>query len=87
MQYILNEDEFEEYQDVMAKRSEVPSYLDLSLFCIKVADTMPINSWKGENEPWGCIYEKRPNQYKEDEWYCDECPCQNICPMPQEVSQ
>lgn len=82
MQYILTQAEYDELRakqklDIgMQKRN-------LQKLCTQIADTMPVSvSWikNGAPEPWGCILtpEGDPTDH---EWYCDECPVQDICPL------
>jgi len=40
---------------------------------------MPVKwGWSKDEEakPWGCIHSQQ------EEWYCDSCPVQEICPEP-----
>lgn len=87
MQYLLSE---EEYKDLLNRIEEAESKsFDLSKkklqeLCTKIADTMPIKcSWdkKREPAPWGCLI-TRQNDPEDPygEWYCDDCPVQDICP-------
>lgn len=82
MQYILTE---EEYQALTKKKDWKAGVgvtgKRLQQICTKVADEMPIKwSWGGSNpEPWGCIITK---EKQGEEWYCDQCPVQDICPHP-----
>ncbi len=75
MQYILTE---REYKALKNKQK-----LDLGLqedklqaLCTKIANEMPVNWGWGDPDPkpWMCILTE------EDEWYCDSCPVQEICP-------
>lgn len=77
MMYILTE---QEYGDLRKKQA-----LDLKLkkdelqkLCSKIANEMPVKwGWGGPDpKPWGCVL----TQEGDDEWYCDKCPVQTICP-------
>jgi hypothetical protein len=74
MQYLLTQ---EEYDLLLTSRAERPSEKTLATIqelCTKVADHMPVKFWgRDEETPWGCILTK-------EDWYCDECPVQNLCP-------
>lgn len=75
MQYILNENEYDEL--VTTKRNKIAiDNKKLQTLCSKIADEMPIVWGWGSQEPrpWGCILTQ------EQEWYCDQCPVQEICP-------
>ena len=93
MQYILSQDE---YDDLKAKQKLDLQMQNnhLQELCTKICDTMPVDwGWGGRKndpnniKPWGCILtvEKKAkakgNTYYHD-WYCDQCPVQNICPHP-----
>jgi len=78
MQYILTQAEYD------ALRSKQEQCLQLSKsklqqLCTKIANEMPVKwGWGGPDpKPWTCILS---NEYDEDEWYCDKCPVQEICP-------
>jgi len=81
MHYLLNEDEYK----ALALKGEWRTGLNvtekrLQEICTRVANEMPIKWEWGRNlnppEPWGCILSK------DYEWYCDQCPVQDICPEP-----
>lgn len=86
MQYILTQ---AEYDELRAKQT-----LDLGMqksklqkLCTLIADTMPVSvRWvnEGKPEPWGCVITAERNG---EEWYCDECPVQDICPAEKAWSQ
>ena len=80
MQYILTEEEYKELSSKKAWRAGVfVSEKRLQEICTTVANEMPIKWDWGRNEifePWGCILTK------DFEWYCDQCPVQDICPEP-----
>ena len=49
----------------------------LQKLCTQVADNLPcVRFWEDHDplEPCGCILSKK------HEWYCDECPVQDVCP-------
>lgn len=85
MQYILSQ---EEYDELKAKRShEIQlSKKKLQDLCTKIADTMPVQwNWGSKKndpeyfKPWGCVFTVE-KEHRFDEWYCDQCPVQDICP-------
>lgn len=75
MQYILTQDEFDKLNEKRVEAT-LKATKKLQQLCTKIADTMPVKSWKG-NEPWGCIITEYD---KGNEWYCDACPVESICP-------
>ncbi len=86
MQYTLSEDEFKQLKAAASLgerfRDKTPVSLtskQLQKLCTEIADTMPIKwSWGGADpKPWGCIITEVESG---NEWYCDECPVQKICP-------
>lgn len=81
MQYILSEEEMEEIRQLRASIKFLPTVDKLQKMCTKIADEWPTwTGWKGhkhEPKPWGCIITAELNG---EEWYCDECPVQTICP-------
>ena len=93
MQYILSQEEYTELLTKINQAQSINSHIrltkkQLGQLCMKIADTMPVK-WEGWNkdhpvEPWGCWHSlKKENQ----EWYCDNCPVQKICPLDQTYSQ
>jgi len=42
--------------------------------CTRVANNEPVKEGWYKGKPWGCILTE------EGEWYCDDCPVQDICP-------
>ena len=86
MQYVLTQ---EEYDELRAKQT-----LDLGMqkdrlqtLCTLIADTMPVKwGWSKDEEPkpWGCVLTAAKYH---DEWYCDSCPVQDICPADKEWSK
>jgi endonuclease III len=77
MQYILSEEEYTALKAAAQARLKLNTK-NLQGLCTKIADTMPIRwTWgdgKENPKPWGCILTKK------NEWYCDQCPVQEICP-------
>lgn len=82
MQYILSEEEMEEIRQLRAKMKSLPSTDQLQKMCTKIADEWATwTGWKGHKhdpEPWGCVLSREDDG---EEWYCDECPVQSICPL------
>ncbi len=77
MQYILDEQEMKNFQDMQARLKHLPSVEKLQLMCTKIANEWPTwKGWDGKSnpEPWECILTV------DYEHYCDECPVQSICP-------
>jgi hypothetical protein len=85
MMYVLTS---EEYADLLAaKETKLKLSGDrLQRLCTKIAETMPVKwSWgpgKTTPQPWTCILTKG-----NEDWHCDECPVQSICPGPKSYSQ
>lgn len=73
MQYILTE---EEYLNLVEKKIKfnLKEKEKLEKFCTFVANNLPITrpEYK-DKQPWGCI------RNRDEEWYCDRCPCIEIC--------
>lgn len=77
MQYVLTQAEYDELRtkqklDLKLKKDQ------LQQLCTQIADTMPVTvSWfyEGKPTPWGCMLTAQ------EQWYCDECPVQDICPL------
>jgi hypothetical protein len=81
MQYILSQEEY----NVLLQRGESAIKIStekLQQLCTEIADTLPIVSWKHDSkpEPWGCVITIQ-KQDQNNEWYCDKCPVQTICPL------
>ena len=83
MQYILSEEEMQEFCNDRASLQELLKILPrkdkLQKMCTKIAGEWPtFTGWDKKNpqppEPWGCILTV------DYEHYCDECPVQSICP-------
>jgi hypothetical protein len=76
MQYILSQQEYDELRSIQKRRIAL-SDKRLQTLCTKIADTMPVKwGWETPDvaKPWGCILSV------DHEWYCDQCPVQEICP-------
>lgn len=78
MQYLLTKEEY----DALHTRKEEHIALEkkkLQKLCTKIANEMPVVwGWGGPDpKPWGCYLTAREN---DEEWYCDKCPVQEICP-------
>ena len=91
MQYILTEDEYEELKS-QQKEFNLAKTKRLQKLCTKICDTMPVQPrWKKDPftgkleppEPWGCILSVKDD----NEWFCDECPVQEICPGDKNYSK
>jgi hypothetical protein len=80
MQYLLTQEEYDELK-AQKRGIRLENTKKLQALCTKIADTMPVNwGWKGPDpKPWGCIITV---QREGHEWYCDQCPVQDICPYP-----
>lgn len=92
MQYILTQEEYDALKEKQKLHLDMQGK-KLQELCTKICDTMPVDwGWggrKGDPEnikPWGCIltYEAeakaKGEHYYHDDWYCDQCPVQDICP-------
>lgn len=75
MQYILTQEELDELR---RKRSfEIrESKGKLQKLCSKICDTWIVEEGWYKGKVWGCILTKNKNE----EWYCDSCIVQDICP-------
>lgn len=73
MMYILTQEEYDalNQKNIKAAKDLKDTVQDL---CTRVANSEPVKEGWHAGKPWGCILTK------EDEWYCDECPVQNVCP-------
>lgn len=78
MMYILTQEEYVELKQAKSEKIQM-SKKKLQTLCTKIANEMPVNwGWGGPDpKPWGCIHTEN-DEY--DEWYCDKCPVQEICP-------
>lgn len=80
MQYILSEEEYEKLINE-AKEQKIIAKKKLQDLCTKVADHMPVYFWdRDEPAPWMCIHSI-------EDWYCDECPVQEVCPSTKQYSK
>ncbi len=90
MQYLLSQQEFDDLRQVAKQRALVQRE-ELQKLCTLAAQHIPVvRDWAPESSPesplrpWGCILGPR----EQDPGYCDDCPCQKICPhMGKEFSQ
>jgi hypothetical protein len=78
MQFVLTE---EEYNSLKGSVDTGHAALSKTLqdLCTQVADLKPIEveSWQGwGHQPWGCVHSADIGE----EWYCDHCPVQDVCP-------
>lgn len=75
MQYILSQEEYDALIEEKENHIQM-SNAQLQKLCTKIADEMPVKwGWGGPDpKPWGCLITQ------DDEWYCDKCPVQEICP-------
>lgn len=72
MQYILTQQEYDELLERKQHHIKLERS-NLQALCTQIANEMPVK-WGRGAEPWGCILTE------ENEWYCDKCPVQEICP-------
>jgi len=80
MKYILSQEEYDALLNT--KKDEIKlGKAKLQKLCTTIADTMPIKlswgQWKETPTPWGCMLTE---ESKGEEWYCDSCPVDEICP-------
>ena len=76
MQYILTQQEYDSLKENQTLKVNLNKD-KLQKLCTNIANTMPIIFWNHkEAQPWNC---KLTDEHG-DEWYCDECPVQDICP-------
>jgi len=73
MMYILTQEEFDLLQEKNRKLTKDAQKI-LQDLCIRVANNEPVKEGWYKGKPWGCILTE------EGEWYCDDCPVQDICP-------
>jgi hypothetical protein len=77
MMYLLTQEEFTRLKTARNSEAIEMQKSKLQTLCTKIADTMPIEwGWGADPDPkpWGCILSES------EEWYCDQCPVQEICP-------
>jgi hypothetical protein len=90
MQYVLTQTEYDDLNNAAFKAGEKVKE-NMQRLCTLAADNVPVDwGWnqtghdepddpvgtKENPKPWGCLITVE----KEHEWYCDNCPVQNICP-------
>ena len=77
MQYLLTK---EEYDELVKTKKELSKKEEKALqdFCSWVADNYILTKGWMKDNVWGCILTVN----KDEEWYCDSCPSQKICPYP-----
>lgn len=77
MQYLLEHDEYMKLVTKQKLDLHKQKY-ELQQLCTKIANEMPVIwGWNGPDpKPWACILTIDDG----DEWYCDKCPVQEICP-------
>lgn len=74
MQYILTEDEYKAITKRNKELDYLPSKKELQEFCTMVANTLPVSGGWYDGNVWKCIITEK------EEWYCDDCPAEKICP-------
>jgi len=80
MQYILNQDEYNEFMSLKKQAKEVPDKDKLMELCRLAAEHVPVKPrWAPDKPPapWQCIYDEEGNSRHH---YCDECPAKRVCP-------
>ena len=73
MMYVLTQEEFDALQEKKRQISEDARKV-LQDLCTRVANSEPVKEGWYEGKPWGCVLTV------EHEWYCDDCPVQDVCP-------
>lgn len=79
MQFILTQQEMDILKEA-AERKDIIDKGKLQEFCIYVANNMPVKNSNIEGgdetykQPWTCLITSKI------EWYCDNCPCLEVCP-------
>jgi hypothetical protein len=74
MMYILTQEEFDALQEKNDKILKDSKKI-LQDLCTRVANSEPLQEGWMKGKPWGCIITA-----DDHEWYCDECPVQDLCP-------
>lgn len=74
MMYLLTQEEFDALQEKNRKITEDAQKV-LQDFCTRVANNEPVKEGWYSDAPWGCVLTV------EHEWYCDDCPVQDVCPL------
>ncbi len=81
MQYILTEEEYAALKAAGKARLEL-NQKGLQKLCTKICDEMPVKYWGNkEATPWRCMITVE-KEHPGSEWYCDNCPVEDICPHP-----
>lgn len=73
MMYILTQEEYDALE-VKKRQANSEATKILQDLCTRVANSEPVKEGWYAGKPWGCILTK------EEEWYCDDCPVQEVCP-------
>lgn len=79
MQYILTQEEYDKLRKEQRQRIDLQNK-KLQALCTKIANEMPVVwGWgvQPDPKPWGCVITA---EEQHEEWYCDKCPVQEICP-------
>jgi hypothetical protein len=71
--YILTQEEYDALE-VKKRQANSEATKILQDLCTRVANSEPVKEGWYAGKPWGCILTK------EEEWYCDDCPVQEVCP-------
>lgn len=74
MKYLLDQEEFDALDKRAKAGDKAPNKKKLQEFCTMVANSLPVKGGWMDGKIWGCILTS------DDEWYCDDCPAQEICP-------
>lgn len=75
MQYILSQEEYDEFIRIKAELKRLPTVQYLQDFCTYVANSIPMKRKYSDPTPWICVLST------DEEHYCDGCPCVDICPL------
>jgi hypothetical protein len=73
MMYILTQEEYDALE-IKKRQANSEATKILQDLCTRVANSEPVKEGWYAGKPWGCILTK------EEEWYCDDCPVQEVCP-------
>lgn len=73
MMYVLTQEEFDALQEKNRKITEDVQKV-LQDLCTRVANSELVKEGWYAGKPWGCVLTV------EHEWYCDDCPVQDVCP-------
>ena len=74
MMYILTQEEFDALQEKSKKITEDAQKI-LQELCTRVVNSEPVKEGSYAGKPWGCVLTT------DEEWYCDNCPVQDVCPL------